>query len=83
MAGIGYAQAVCAEVVRRLREERERRLLSKYALAQKSGVSESMVGLVERGLRNPTLETLLKLARALDVDLADVIRGACRAVPER
>ena len=73
-------EAVCAQVVKRLQAERERRGLSKYALGQKSGVSQSMLGLVERGLRNPTLETLLKIAAALEVDLGEIVSAASRDV---
>jgi DNA-binding XRE family transcriptional regulator len=39
----------------------QHRGLSKYAVAQCSGASESMVGLVERGLRNPSIELPLRL----------------------
>lgn len=35
-----------------------------------------MVSYVERELRKPTLDTLLRITEALDVDLADVIRKA-------
>jgi transcriptional regulator with XRE-family HTH domain len=77
---IAQPQAVCAEVVRRLRHERERRGFSNYAVSQRSGVSQSMLSLLERGHRNAALETLLKIADALEVDLDDVIRRARAAV---
>lgn len=37
-----------------------------------------MLGRIERGLRNPTLETLLKVAHALEIDFGDVINAATR-----
>lgn len=37
-----------------------------------------MVSYVERGLRNPTLETMLRMAKAMDADLAAIIRQALR-----
>lgn len=49
------------------------------ALAQRSGLSQGMVSLVEHGLRNPTLDTLLRLAEALDVDLGDLLKQAKKA----
>ena len=35
-----------------------------------------MVGYVERGLRNPSLEVALRMAAALDVNLGDLIKAA-------
>jgi transcriptional regulator with XRE-family HTH domain len=72
--------AVCVHIVRLLREEREARRLSKYAMAGRSGLSEQMIGYVERGLRQPSLETIVRMASALDVDLARVITRAYKAV---
>ena len=76
MTVLRHHEAVRVEVIRLLREERLRRKLSNYAIAQNSGVSESMLSLVERGLRNPTMELLLRIADGIGVDLADVIRQA-------
>ena len=41
--GIRHYEAIRQETIRLLRKERERRKLSKYAVAQRSGVSESML----------------------------------------
>ncbi|HVU28491.1 MAG TPA: helix-turn-helix transcriptional regulator [Verrucomicrobiae bacterium] len=71
-----YYEAIRAEIICRLREERLRRKLSNYAIAQNSGVSESMLSLVERGLRNPTMELLLRIADGIGVDLADITKQA-------
>ena len=68
--------ALCAQVVRLLREERERRGLSKYAIAERSGLSQQMVGYVEKGLRCPSLETAMRMADAIGIDLEEVIRQA-------
>lgn len=38
-----------------------------------------MVSYMERGLRNPSLETLLRIADALGLELEDVIRDARKA----
>ncbi len=59
-----------------LRDERRRQGLSMERLAEKAGLSTSMISLLERDLRNPTLDTLLRIAEVLRVDLADVIRQA-------
>jgi transcriptional regulator with XRE-family HTH domain len=73
-----HYEAVRIEVIRLLREERQRRKISNYAVAQNSGVSESMLSLVERGLRNPTLELLLRIADGIGADLPDLIKQAQR-----
>ncbi len=80
MPGIKHYEAICEEVVRLLREERQRRKLSNYAVAQRSGVSESMLSLVERGLRNPTLELMLRVADGIGANLPDLIKRATATV---
>src|SRR2546427_423363 len=77
-----YAE-LCERIVRLLREERERQGLSKYAMEQRAGVSQQMVGYVERGLRKPSLETALRMAAGLGVDLPEIITQARKAPPKR
>src|SRR4029077_12249299 len=69
-------QAVCGRVARILRQEREKRGLSMNLVAERAGLSQQMISYVEREMRNPTLETLLRICAALGVDLADLIRQA-------
>jgi transcriptional regulator with XRE-family HTH domain len=64
---------IAANVVRLLREEREKRGLSMNMVAQRSGLSHSIISLIERDLRNPTLDTLLRIAEAIDIDLGKII----------
>ena len=72
-------RALCVKVISLLKQERERRKLSKYYVAQESGLSPQMVAYVENGDRNPTLETVLRMAKGLDVDLAKIINRARKA----
>jgi transcriptional regulator with XRE-family HTH domain len=69
-------QAVCSRVVKILRQEREKRGLSMNAVAERAGLSQQMVSYVEREMRNPTLETLLRISAALEIDFATVMRQA-------
>lgn len=69
-------RAVCAQVICLLREERERRKFSKYLVAQRSGLSQQMIGYVERGVKKPSLETILRISEALEVDLGTVLNQA-------
>jgi len=73
------SQIVCSYVARVLREKREERGLSMRRLAHQAGLSQAMISFVERELRNPTLDTLLRIANVLEVDLADVLRQAQKA----
>ena len=73
-----HLEMVANAVAAQLRRERLRRKLSMNAVAERGGLSQQMVSYVERGLRNPTLETLLRMAVALDIDLAKLIATAQR-----
>jgi len=70
--------AALGEAVRRLRLEAE---MSQEALAEAAGTDLTQVGGIERGIRNPSYTTLLRLAAALGTSvgelttLADRIRG--------
>jgi transcriptional regulator with XRE-family HTH domain len=70
--------AICFEVAKILKAERTKRRFSMTQLAAKAGLSQQMISYVERGLRNPTLETLLRITDALGVDLAKVITRASK-----
>jgi len=83
MPGIGHYEAIRRELVRLLREEREQRKLSNYAVCQRSGVSESMLSLVERGLRNPTVELMLRIADGIGANLPALIEKATTTVMKR
>ncbi len=74
---------ISSEVIRLLREQRERRKLSMNTLAERSGLSQSMISLVERGLRNPTLDTMLRIAEVLEVDLGKIITQARKTAGKR
>lgn len=69
-------QIVSAEVVRLLRQERQDQNLSVYRVAKNSGLSQQMIHYVEQGMRNPTLDTLLRIANVLDIDFAELIKRA-------
>src|SRR3954453_9187209 len=72
-------------IAARVRELRAARRLSLDALAARSGVSRSMISLIERGESSPTAVVLEKLAAALAVTLAslfDVSSAAPRAAED-
>jgi transcriptional regulator with XRE-family HTH domain len=66
----------------RLRDLRGSRELSLDALAGKSGVSRSMISLIERGESSPTAVVLDKLAVAFGVTLASLFNPSHAAAPK-
>ncbi|MDB6064367.1 MAG: putative transcriptional regulator with C-terminal domain [Pedosphaera sp.] len=78
--GIRHYEALRKEIVRLLRKERKRRKLSNYVVSQRSGVSESMLSLVERGLRNPTMELMLRIADGIGANLPALMEKAIATV---
>lgn len=64
------ANDIHQRIAERLRDLRVGRALSLEALAARSGVSRSMISLIERGESSPTAVVLDKLAVALEVTLA-------------
>ena len=47
------------------------------ALSERAGLSQQSISYVEREMRVPNLDTLLRITEVLEVDLADVIKRAC------
>ena len=68
-----------ARIAERVRELRATRGLSLDALASKSGVSRSMISLIERGESSPTAVVLEKLAAGLGVMLASLFDAPAAA----
>ena len=73
-------EAVNARVAELLRNRRNTLGLSMNVVAQRSGLSQQMVSYVERGMRNPTLETLLRICDVLETPLEDIIRQARKGI---
>lgn len=62
--------AAQAELGRQLTAAREQRQLSQQALQTRTGIQQSEISRIERGIGNPTTATLLRLAEALGVKLS-------------
>lgn len=60
-----------------LKEARTRRNLTQEELEEASGVDQSVISKIERGtVRNPGIDTVLKLAKALRVNPGDLSFGS-------
>lgn len=57
-----------------LRRLRRQARLTQAALAEAAGIAQTYVGQIERAKKNATLEVLGKLATALGVDPAELLR---------
>jgi transcriptional regulator with XRE-family HTH domain len=53
------------------------------AVAKRAGISHSMVSRVEHELRNPTLDTLLRMAGAMGIEIWPIIQESEAAFPVR
>src|SRR5439155_13177884 len=69
-------QQICTAVARILREERLRKKISLNALSARAGLSYQIISYIEREMRTPKLDTLLRIANALGISLSDVIKRA-------
>jgi transcriptional regulator with XRE-family HTH domain len=69
------------EVGQEIRRLREAKGWSQPKLAVEAGVAVSGVSQIENGRRNPNSSTLVKLAGALDVDIADLFPKAQSPLP--
>jgi transcriptional regulator with XRE-family HTH domain len=69
-------RAICAEVARLLRAERLKRGVSMTRLAEQAGLSQQMVSYMERGMRNPTIDVLLRVSGALEIRFDSIIGRA-------
>lgn len=58
-----------------IRRIRLKKGLSQKALAELCGLSPNYIGTLERGIQNPTLTTLEKLAKGLGCSMADTCKG--------
>lgn len=58
----------------RLRQIRQIRGLSQEALAEIAGLHRTYVGSVERSERNVSIDNMERLAKALDVDITELLR---------
>ena len=57
-----------------LREIRQKRELSQEQLGFDSGLDRTYISLVERGIRSPTIRTVVKLAEVLNVTPSEMVR---------
>ena len=54
--------------------ERTKRRLSQEKLAELSDLSKTALGAIERGTSSPSIETLDRIASALEIELSELVK---------
>lgn len=57
-----------------IREKREALGLTQIEVAEKAGVDRNYIGMVERGERNPSYLSLIKIAKGLNLTVDQLIK---------
>jgi transcriptional regulator with XRE-family HTH domain len=68
-------QPLAVQFGRRLRAVRETTGISQERLAHICGLDRTYIGVIERGKKNPSLVTIVRIATGLQVDPAELVRG--------
>ena len=61
---------IAMQLGQRIRDLRTERHMSQEELSFKAGISPAHLGQIERALKNPTIDTVAKIAAALDIPVA-------------
>ena len=56
----------------RIAEVRKKKKMTQEQLAGKMGIGPKYLSSIERGMENPTLNTLISLSKALGIDLGEI-----------
>ena len=67
--------SVLARLGLNARKHREARALTQEKLAERAGLDATYISGIERGLRNPGIKNVAKLAKALGLTTADLCKG--------
>ena len=72
MSAIQHHRRLLGEAIR---VERKKAGVTQEKLAEKASLSTVFISRVERGKESPTVDSLLKIARALGVHVRDLVNG--------
>ena len=67
--------SVLAALGQNVRRRREARTLTQEKLAEKAGLDPTYISGIERGLRNPGIKNVARLAKALGFTTAELCKG--------
>lgn len=63
------------EIGNRIKAQRKRNNLSQEKLAELSGLNTSYIGQIERGDKNPSIETVYKIAKSLNINISTLFEN--------
>lgn len=63
---------IAKQLGQRIRDLRSEQHMSQEELSFKAGISPAHLGQIERALKNPTIDTVTKIATALDIPVANL-----------
>jgi transcriptional regulator with XRE-family HTH domain len=66
---------IYTELGKRIVKARNAKGMSQEKLAANSGIDRSHMGFIEQGRRKPTLSTLFKITKSLDISLEQLFKG--------
>lgn len=72
---------IAKQLGQRIRELRNERHMSQEELSFKAGISPAHLGQIERALKNPTIDTVSKIAAALGVPVSTLFTEDSVSVP--
>jgi transcriptional regulator with XRE-family HTH domain len=75
MRDVRSGDPILVQVGKRIRNLREGKGISQEVLAEKSSLHRTYIGGVERGLRNPSLRSLQRIAKGLGVGVVDLFQA--------
>ena len=67
--------SVLAKLGLNVRQRREARELTQETLAERAGLDPTYISGIERGLRNPGIKNVARLAKALGLTTAELCKG--------
>ena len=73
-------QGEAAELGKTIQRLRKAYNMSLGELSEQSGVAKSIISQIERNETNPTLSTVVRLSRALDTTIDEVLRGETQSL---
>ncbi|MDO9024722.1 helix-turn-helix transcriptional regulator [Zwartia sp.] len=71
-------QSIKSTLANRLRDRRKELGLSQEAMADLTGIDRTYASQIERAVANPSLEVLVNIGDALNLDVADLLRDETR-----
>ena len=66
---------ILAALGRNVRRQRDAKTITQEKLAEKSGLDPTCISDIERGLRNPGIKNVARLAKALGLSTAELCKG--------